>query len=50
MLSMKDQIAQKANKIELIKSTLKQSQLILMNQSATGSGFNQNPNSQQFQE
>lgn len=35
MLTFKDQLAKKAYKIEEIKSTLKQSQLILMKQSSS---------------
>lgn len=39
MLTIKDQLAKKANKIEEIKSTLKQSQLVLM-QSQNNFGVN----------
>lgn len=39
MLTIKDQLAKKANKIEEIKSTLKQSQLVLM-QSQNNFGAN----------
>lgn len=36
ILTMRDQIARKTNRIEEIKSTLKQSQMVLMKQTESG--------------
>lgn len=48
MLSIKDQLAKKSNKIEEIKTTLKQSQLVLMQQS--GNNFAAANNVTKFEE
>lgn len=49
MLTMKDQIAKKANKIEGIKTTLKHSQLVLMQMSQGQSGFGMAEESEDLQ-